>query len=191
MDSLEKTKRRRPEARRGSWWWGFGLTLAALFVLPVSSAWAQPTSTEMVEMRDGVHLATDLYLPTAGSGPWPVVLQRTPYNKDDMHSQGNAFSQNGVVAVIQDTRGKFASEGTDCVFLCDGAGALQDGYDTLTWIDNQTWSDGHVVTVGGVGAWDRAIYAGHHGAPRAPGHGGGGGDPQLLSARALSWRCVS
>ncbi len=35
----------------------------------------------MIPMRDGVRLATDLYLPTTGAGPWPVILVRTPYNK--------------------------------------------------------------------------------------------------------------
>jgi len=35
----------------------------------------------MVPMRDGVKLATDVYLPE-GDGPWPTALIRTPYNKD-------------------------------------------------------------------------------------------------------------
>ena len=35
----------------------------------------------MVEMRDGVHLATDVYLPTGQSQPHGTILIRTPYNK--------------------------------------------------------------------------------------------------------------
>ena len=31
-------------------------------------------------MSDGVHLATDIYLP-AGDGPFPVVFSRTPYGR--------------------------------------------------------------------------------------------------------------
>ena len=41
---------------------------------------------EMVPMRDGVRLATDVYRPTTGSAP--AILIRTPYNKDPMAGQG-------------------------------------------------------------------------------------------------------
>src|SRR5205807_6992555 len=34
----------------------------------------------MIRARDGVALATDVYLPE-GSGPFPVLLERTPYDK--------------------------------------------------------------------------------------------------------------
>src|SRR5882762_3456879 len=50
-----------------------------------SSAFAQTPATdchiEWAPMRDGVKLATEVYLPTAQTGRLPVVLQRTPYNR--------------------------------------------------------------------------------------------------------------
>jgi predicted acyl esterase len=36
--------------------------------------------TEMVAMRDGARLATDIHLPN-GAGPFPVILERTPYGR--------------------------------------------------------------------------------------------------------------
>jgi hypothetical protein len=102
----------------------------------------------MVEMRDGVKLATDYYLP-AGAGPFPVVLGRTPYGKAGLAQVGNGMRDLRVATVAQDTRGRFASEGTDCVFRCDGDGALKDGFDTMAWLQSLPAFDGHLVTVGG------------------------------------------
>jgi len=90
--------------------------------------------TCMVEMRDGVKLATFVALPTAGEGPWPVVLSRTPYNAAQGIQDRSPYVRNGLVRVVQDMRGRFDSEGVDTVFLTDGWGELQDGYDTLEWI---------------------------------------------------------
>ena len=108
------------------------------------AAGAQPDSTAMVAMRDSVELATDIYLPT-GAEPWPVVLIRTPYRKSGVQDTGNALSDNGIAVVVQDLRGRFASQGTDCIFRCDG----NDGFDTIAWVDAQSWSDGHIVSYGG------------------------------------------
>ena len=108
-----------------------GLLLVGLIVMltRVSPATAQPNYTEMVEMEDGVDLATDVYLPPA-VGPWPVVLVRTPYGRGGFEDTGNNLRAAGVVTVAQDTRGRFASEGIDCIFRCDG----EDGNDTIAWI---------------------------------------------------------
>src|SRR5690349_15185891 len=87
--------------------------LSALFARPVVAANPPTKQTVMVPMRDGIHLATDLYLP-AGAGPWPVALCRTPYDKNPVTNDPPPlaqFAQNGVVAVVQDTRGRHASEG--------------------------------------------------------------------------------
>src|SRR5262252_2584607 len=64
---------------------------------------------QMVPMRDGVKLGTNIYLPE-GQGPWPVVLQRTPYNKDVIGGSGGVWTTHGYAVVIQDVRGKFKSE---------------------------------------------------------------------------------
>src|SRR4051812_31768305 len=38
-------------------------------------------TTTMVAMRDGVKLATDVYLPGDGKGKYPAIVARTPYGK--------------------------------------------------------------------------------------------------------------
>src|SRR5262249_45165486 len=100
-------------------------------------------TTEMVAMRDGVKLATDVYLPE-GKGPWPVVLTRTPYNKDSLGQQNRQWTLNGYVFVIQDCCGKFKSEGKYMLFMDDHL----DGYDTVEWVVKQTWSNGKVGMIG-------------------------------------------
>jgi uncharacterized protein len=104
--------------------------------------------TEMLEMRDGVRLATDLYFPDS-DGPWPTLLIRTPYGKAEAAGQAGGFVDRGVAVVIQDLRGRYDSEGTDMVFTSDGDGALSDGVDTCAWIVDQQWSDGLIGTTGG------------------------------------------
>src|SRR6185369_3042389 len=104
---------------------------------PEQTQAAQNRSTEMVVMRDGVKLATDIFLPT-GKGSWPVVLMRTPYNKASMGAQAKQWTDNGYVFVVQDCRGKFKSEGKYFPFMDDHL----DGYDTVEWSAKQSWSNG-------------------------------------------------
>ena len=120
------------------------LALALLFAGPASA----DTFTEMLEMRDGVRLATDVYLPD-GAGPWPVLLVRTPYGRDALSGMGVDYSEVGLAVVTQDLRGRYDSEGTDMVFTSDGHGELSDGWDTCDWIVGQEWSDGLIGTTGG------------------------------------------
>lgn len=126
--------------------------IAAAFAVTATLCWTEPAQgqsfTEMVAMRDNVHLATDVYLPS-GTGPWPVVLVRTPYDKASIASLGDGLAAAGIATVGQDMRGRFASEGLDMVFTTEGDGPLKDGYDTIGWITGQTWCDGHVGTTGG------------------------------------------
>ena len=105
----------------------------------------QAARDEMVTMRDGVHLATSIYLPP-GEGPWPVVLTRTPYGKDAMYGPQThkEYLAHGYVRVVQDVRGKFKSEGKYTAFVDD----IKDGYDTIEWIAKQAWSNGKVGMVG-------------------------------------------
>ena len=104
-----------------------------------------------VNARDGVELATDVYRPArrggAVQGPWPVLLQRTPYNKAEAEEgTGDAsfFARHGYVAVVQDCRGCFRSGG-DVDFLVPEA---EDGADTVEWIAQQPWCNGRVGTWG-------------------------------------------
>ena len=112
-----------------------------------------------VPMRDGVILYADLYRP-AGDAPLPVLLQRTPYDKS--HSRDGALdalraASHGYAVVIQDTRGRFASQGDFYPFLHEP----NDGYDTVQWCAAQPWSSGKVGMFGNsyVGAtqWLAAI----------------------------------
>ena len=103
-------------------------------------------STEVV-MRDGVQLATDVYLPR-GDGPFPTVVTRTPYGRGDHMLLVDGLRAAGVALVAQDMRGRFDSEGVDQVFTTDGDGELKDGYDTLEWVVDQTWCSGAVGTLG-------------------------------------------
>ncbi len=105
----------------------------------------------MLPMRDGVRLATDIYFPAQDgvpvAGRFPVILERTPYDKA---SPGNAtngayFARRGYVCAIQDVRGRFASEGQWYPFALEAP----DGYDTVEWLAAQPWSDGQVGTMGG------------------------------------------
>ncbi len=103
----------------------------------------------MVPMRDGVRLATDLYFPAREGarleGRFPAVMERTPYNKDGA-ARGWApyFAARGYVAVVQDTRGRYASEGIWHMMTDD----TPDGFDTASWIVRQPWSDGGFATIG-------------------------------------------
>lgn len=122
--------------------------------------------TRQVPMRDGVHLATDIYRPSDDQAR-PVILVRTPYNKnsDKLSDQYiSLLNLKGLVYVVQDCRGCFASEGTDSVFITDGWGALQDGYDTIDWLVAQPWCNGKVAMYGasasGITAY-RAVGSAH------------------------------
>jgi putative CocE/NonD family hydrolase len=97
----------------------------------------------MVPMRDGTRLATDVYLP-AGEGKFPAIFARTPYDKTGEKNNAAFFTKNGYAYVAQDTRGRYASEGT-WKFLVDDA---RDGEQAVNWIAQQPWSNGKVGTIG-------------------------------------------
>jgi predicted acyl esterase len=120
------------------------LVLSLFAILPVS-AQVPSRKDEMVAMRDGVKLATTVYLPP-GDGPFPVILTRTPYGKDTMYGPQahKQFIDAGYVRVVQDVRGKFKSEGKYVAFGDD----MLDGYDTIEWIAKQSFSNGKVGMYG-------------------------------------------
>lgn len=109
------------------------------------------SSDVMVEMRDGVRLATDIYRPSDEAGvneePRPAILLRTPYGKhltEQTLGWSTYFASHGYVAVVQDCRGCHRSEG-EVDFLWPEA---SDGVDTVAWIRRQDWCDGRVSTHG-------------------------------------------
>lgn len=116
-----------------------------------------------VPMRDGIHLATDLYLPQSltGTGPtrWPCILERTPYDKcgtarSDLIAGGDQplskpaiarwFASHGYAVAMQDCRGRYGSEGGFTKYTTEA----EDGFDTLAWLRSQAWCDGRVLTQG-------------------------------------------
>ena len=101
---------------------------------------------QMVPMRDDVRLATDVYLPS-GSGPFPTLLVR------DIYGNGSApgrqryarwATENGYAFVFQNARGRYDSEGQWYPYFQE----IHDGYDTLSWIEGQHWSNGKVGMFG-------------------------------------------
>ena len=116
----------------------------------------------MVPMRDGVKLATDVYLPARNGAPapgkFPVLVSRTPYGKNAplpppgvltplQEKERNApfyLARHGYVVVLQDCRGRYDSQGKFYLDVNEGP----DGYDTVEWAARQPWSNGNVGTYG-------------------------------------------
>ncbi len=121
----------------------------------------------MVRMRDGVKLATDVYRPADG-GPWPVLLERTPYSKSFAWFTAGLIVnplvavERGYAVVVQDTRGRHASQGPFEPFVHEA----DDGYDAVEWAAAQPWSTGDVGVFGssylGVTALQAALAAPPH-----------------------------
>jgi putative CocE/NonD family hydrolase len=129
-----------------------------------SSMWDVALESDiMVLMRDGVCLATDVYLPAREGrplpGPFPVILERTPYDKTaPSRSERDAvnevplaraevatyFVRHGYGVVYQDCRGRYRSGGGFTKYLSEG----EDGYDTLSWLMRQPWCNGRIGTKG-------------------------------------------
>jgi putative CocE/NonD family hydrolase len=96
-----------------------------------------------VPMRDGTALATSIFLPEA-KGRYPVVLQRTAYNRIHWLDGGDQWARAGYVFVCQDTRGRYDSDGSFRPFLQE----IEDTPDTIEWIRRQPWCDGRVGMMG-------------------------------------------
>lgn len=107
---------------------------------------AEGAKEVFAEMRDGVKLAGNLYLPE-GRGPFPCIVQRTPYGKDAMFRSPagtTKYTEAGYAYLVQDVRGKGRSEGFYQAFIDDAF----DGYDTIEWMAEQDWCNGSVGITG-------------------------------------------
>jgi predicted acyl esterase len=109
-------------------------------------------------MPDGVRLLTDFYFPD-GTGPWPVVLIRTPYNRSSYYNF-QMFVDNGYAVVVQSCRGRGGSEGFFWMFEDDRS----DGHATIEWIAQQTWCNGNIGMIG-LSALALTQYVVMHNAP--------------------------
>jgi len=103
----------------------------------------QVQSNVAVPMRDGVHLAADIYLPNQ-PGPFPVLLTRTPYNKNRGAREARLYAEQGYAVVVMDSRGIYGSEGEWSPYVDEAL----DGYDTQQWIGAQDWCDGNIGMYG-------------------------------------------
>lgn len=122
-----------------------GFVSEKLLGLPPYTHQTQALKSQMVVMRDGVKLNTDIYLPE-GEGPFPAILIRNPYNMGNVFKPVNQFfARYGYAVVHQDTRGRFASEGEWLPLLNE----RNDGLDTLAWLRQQPWQNGNIALFGG------------------------------------------
>ncbi len=133
--------------------------------IPEANEWSTPDGgvvrkTFMVPADDGILLATDVYLPVGGSGPWPAVLERTPYGRralsrwdyeDPFASEpmsreeiGVAIARRGYAVVFQDCRGRHDSGGRFIKYVHEA----DDGRSTLAWLVAQDFCSGRVGTMG-------------------------------------------
>ena len=123
----------------------------------------------MVPMRDGVGLATDVYLPKDSEGPFPAIFVKTPYNFNRIEGAqlewGIEALERGYAFVVQNERGRYYSEG-DWEIL---GRPREDGYDSLSWIAEQNWFDGNAGTLGcsSSAEWQLALAAADHPAHKA------------------------
>jgi putative CocE/NonD family hydrolase len=102
------------------------------------------------QMRDGTILRGDVWLPE-GEGPWPVLLQRTPYRREDVHGaqyisalEFQEALRRGMAVMVQDTRGRYGSDGAFEPFRHEG----RDGADTIAWLRAQPFCNGQVAMFG-------------------------------------------
>jgi uncharacterized protein len=127
------------------------LTAAATFLAQASrqATFDRPlnlTKDVAVPMRDATILRADVLLPSP-TGRFPALIYRTPYGKQFALKEYKTFEKavaRGYVVVIQDARGRYASDGEFNPYQNEG----RDGYDTIEWAASQPWSDGNVGTFG-------------------------------------------
>jgi hypothetical protein len=133
-------------------------------ILPSISALGQTAPEIVLERgvvmttRDGVKLRADIYRP-AGEGTFPVLLTRTPYDKNGDAEVARKAAARGYVVVVQDVRGRYTSEGEWYPFKHE----TDDGFDTVEWAAALPHSNGKVGMFGGsyVGATQMLAAIGH------------------------------
>jgi putative CocE/NonD family hydrolase len=112
------------------------------------SASAIRCETIQLPMRDGIRLATDIYLPPVL--PAPVIVVRTPYGRDAEEGAYTAallaFVRRGYAVVSQDCRGTGDSEPDSWDYYMFES---EDGFDCIEWIAAQPWCAGFIGALGG------------------------------------------
>src|ERR1700722_9657469 len=138
------------------------LLIFALCLAPIVLAQTTPDITVEhgvpMKTRDGITLRADIYHLT-GDAKYPVLLQRTPYDKNNTADFGRNAAVRGYLVVVQDVRGRYTSEGEWYPFKYE----TNDGYDTIEWAASRPNSNGKVGMFGGsyVGATQMLAAIGH------------------------------
>jgi predicted acyl esterase len=103
-----------------------------------------------VIMRDGIKILVDIYRPSRGKGPWPVILAYSPFQKERFFESAKPafYCPNGYVCVQAAERGSGLNQGQ---FSFQGKTAAQDGYDLIEWLAAQPWCNGNVGMMGASG----------------------------------------
>lgn len=138
------------------------LMILLILTLSIAVYSQQPVvlKNQSIKLSDGITLKADVYLPdTAGS--FPAVLMRTPYGKFQREKDGKMWANKNYAAVIQDTRGKWESEGEFYPFFNE----LNDGLETLNWIQKQDWCSGEIGMFGTSYSGFSALVLAAHGHP--------------------------
>jgi len=137
----------------------FGNASTFLFAGQEKSSAVEVEKNVMASMRDGVRLSADIYLP-ATMDKVPIILVRTPYNKDYYGEPGSFArfaAERGYAVIVQDVRGRFSSEGVFSPYLQE----LNDGYDSVEWAAALPFSNGKVGMQGcsylGAVQWQAAV----------------------------------
>jgi len=121
-----------------------GACLAAAPAAEVPEYHVKLENNVAMKTRDGVTLRADVFHPKE-PGTYPVILLRTPYNKYSNVNEGLKGAARGYVFIIQDVRGREASEGEWYPFKYEAA----DGYDAVEWAAGLPYSNGKVALFGG------------------------------------------
>jgi len=119
---------------------------AATLVAHAADSYAIATEFGVeAKMRDGTILRADVYRPKVADEKFPVLLERTPYDKRNSAAFAVRAAAKGYVVIIQDVRGRYSSEGEWYPFKNES----NDGFDTVEWAAALPYSNGRVGMIGG------------------------------------------
>ncbi|KAL4735255.1 Alpha/Beta hydrolase protein [Aspergillus similis] len=140
--------------------------MAVQVISVLTAEGGSPLAKEVfIPTRDGANLATDVYLPPSSDGHrLSAILVRTPYDKSSRYTslkyEAVYYNNRGYAFIAQDVRGKHRSTGETVPYIYD----VDDAYDTVEWITQQSWSNGRVGVTGvsyyGFTTW-AAVASGH------------------------------
>ena len=127
-----------------------------------------------VPLRDGTVTYADVFRPDS-PGRFAALLTRTPYDRTASENisapiHAAQAARRGYAVVIQDVRGRYASEGEFRPLHQE----IDDGHDSVEWVGRQEWCSGRVgmygISYGGATQWLAALGGPPSLAAIAPGY---------------------